>query len=151
MAFLTNGNISQIKNMQVFRRYMLKEFLSDIISVDDVLLVVKSNGATSEMRSNSLNIRQKDQWITIGDNDGPCHMHVNPYMIKHAEFVMEEKPERISFSVRFFDDNNERVLGCFFTKMYDENKNIKLERKKLYDNLLKKYGQKIEIKKLMSS
>ena len=143
--------LARLKTSEFLEDMMLKELLSDIISVDDVLLVVKSNGATCEMRSNSLNIRQKDQWITIGDNDGPCHMHVNPYMIKHAEFVMEEKPERISFSVRFFDDNNERVLGCFFTKMYDENKNIKLERKKLYDDLLEKYGQKIEIKKLMSS
>ena len=141
----------RLKTNKFLEDIMLKELLSDIISVDDVLLVVKSNGATSEMRSNSLNIRQKDQWITIGDNDGPCHMHINPYMIKHAEFVMEKKPERISFSVRFFDDNNERVLGCFFTKMYDENKNIKIERKKLYDGLLKKYGQKIEIKKLMNS
>jgi|AP82_1055514.scaffolds.fasta_scaffold96084_2 putative heme iron utilization protein len=141
----------RLKTNKFLEDIMLKELLSDIISVDDVLLVVKSNGATSEMRSNSLNIRQKDQWITIGDNDGPCHMHINPYMIKHAEFVMEKKPERISFSVRFFDDNNERVLGCFFTKMYDENKNIKIERKKLYDGLLEKYGQKIEIKKLMNS
>jgi len=143
--------LARLKTSKFLEDMMLKELLSDIISVDDVLLVVKSNGATSEMRSNSLNIRQKDQWITKGDNDGPCHMHVNPYMIKHAEFMMEEKPERTSFSVRFFDDNNERVLGCFFTKMYDENKNIKLERKKLYDDLLEKYGQKIEIKKLMSS
>ena len=127
--------LARLKTSEFLEDMMLKELLSDIISVDDVLLVVKSNGATSEMRSNSLNIRQKDQWITIGDNDGPCHMHINPYMIKHAEFVMEEKPERISFSVRFFDDN----------------KNLKLERKKLYDNLLEKYGQKIEIKKLMSS
>ena len=141
----------RLKTNKFLEDIMLKELLSDIISVDDVLLVVKSNGGTSEMRSNSLNIRQKDQWITIGDNDGPCHMHINPYMIKHAEFVMEKKPERISFSLRFFDDNNERVLGCFFTKMYDENKNIKIERKKLYDGLLEKYGQKIEIKKLMSS
>ena len=129
---------------------MLKELLSDIINVNDVLLVVKSNGATSEMRSNLLNIRQKDEWITIGDNDGPCHMHVNSYNIKHEEFVMEKKPERVSFSVRFFDISNERVLACFFTKMYDENKNLKLERKKLYDELLEKYGQKIEIKRLMS-
>ena len=141
----------RLKTNKFLEDIMLKELLSDIISVDDVLLVVKSNGATSEMRSNSLNIRQKDQWITIGDNDGPCHMHINPYLIKHAEFVMEEKPERVSFSVRFFDDNNERVLGCCFTKMYDENKNIKIERKKLYDGLLEKYGQKIEIKKLMNS
>ena len=143
--------LARLKTSKFVEDIMLKELLADIISIDDVLLVVKSNGATSEMRSNSLNIRQKDQWITIGDNDGPCHMHVNPYMIKHAEFMMEEKPERISFSVRFFDDSNERVLGCFFTRMYDENKNIKLERKKLYDDLLEKYGQKIEIKRQMSS
>ena len=71
-------------------------------------------------------------------------MHVNYSMIKNAEFVIEEKPERISYSVRFFDENGERVLGCFFTKMYDESKMIKLERKKLYDDLQKKYGQKIK-------
>ena len=123
---------------------MLKEILADIIKVDDVLMVVKSNGATIEMRSNSLSIRQKEKWITIGENDGPCHMHVNNEMIKNAEFIIEQKPERTSFSVRFFDEKNERVLGCFFTKMYDENKMIKSERKKLYDDLHAKYGQKIE-------
>ena len=123
---------------------MLKEILADIIKVDDVLMVVKSNGATIEMRSNSLSIRQKEKWITIGENDGPCHMHVNNEMIKNAEFVIEQKPERTSFSVRFFDEKNERVLVCFFTKMYDENKMIKSERKKLYDDLHAKYGQKIE-------
>ena len=123
---------------------MLKEILADIIKVDDVLMVVKSNGATIEMRSNSLSIRQKEKWITIGENDGPCHMHVNNEMIKNAEFIIEQKPERTSFSVRFFDEKNERVLGCFFTKMYDENKMIKSERKKLYDELHAKYGQKIK-------
>ena len=123
---------------------MLKDLLSDIIKVDDVLMIVKSNGATIEMRSNSLSIRQKEQWITIGENDGPCHMHVNNELIKNAEFVTEQKPERTSFSVRFFDENNERVLGCFFTKMYDESKNIKSDRKKLYDDLLVKHGSKIQ-------
>ena len=94
----------------------LKDLLSDIIAVDDVLLIVKSNGATSEMRSNSLSIKQKDQWITIGDNDGPCHMHVNNNMIKKAEFIMEEKPERISFSVRFFDESGRKNPCMLFYK-----------------------------------
>ena len=67
---------------------MLKDLLSDIVKVDDVLMVVKSNGVTSEMRSNSLSIRQKEKWITIGENDGPCQMHVNNEMIKNAEFVV---------------------------------------------------------------
>ncbi|MDC0159637.1 hypothetical protein OAJ55_03010 [Candidatus Nitrosopelagicus sp.] len=123
---------------------MLKELLEEIIKVDDVLMVVKNNGATIEMKSNSLSIKQKEQWITIGENDGPCHMHVNATMIKNIEFVTEKKPERTSFSVRFFNYDNERALACFFTKMYDENKIIKSERKKLYDNLEKKYGKKIQ-------
>tara|TARA_Y100000590_G_scaffold242570_1_gene272608 strand:- start:2159 stop:2548 length:390 start_codon:yes stop_codon:yes gene_type:complete len=123
---------------------VLKEILSDIVKIDDILMVVKSNGATMEMRSNLLSIRQKDQWITIGENDGPCHMHANDTMIKTAEFIQEEKSERVSYSIRFFDDAGERVLGCFFTKMYDDNKKIKPERKKTYDNMLEKYGQKIQ-------
>ena len=120
------------------------QILSDILEVNDVLFVIKGGGAVSEIRSNSLTIRQKDQWITIGENDGPCHMHINSDLIKKAKFVMEEKPERTSFSVRFFDDKDERVLGAFFTKMYDENKNLKEDRKKHYDDLFSKYGHIIK-------
>ncbi len=123
---------------------MLKEILADLLKVDDILFVIKGGGAVSEIRSNSLGIRQKDQWITIGDNDGPCHMHINSESIKKAKFITEEKPERTSFSVRFFDDKDERVLGAFFTKMYDENKSLKPDRKKLYDEMLSKYGSIIE-------
>jgi len=123
---------------------MLKEILADLLKIDDILFVIKGGGAVSEIRSNSLGIRQKDQWITIGENDGPCHMHINSESIKKAKFITEEKPERTSFSVRFFDDKDERVLGAFFTKMYDENKSLKPDRKKLYDEMLSKYGSIIE-------
>ena len=122
---------------------MLQDILSDLLKIEDILFVIKSEGAVSEIRSNSLGIRQKEKWITIGDNDGPCHMHINEETIKKAQFVTEEKPERTSFSVRFFNDKDERVIGAFFTKMYDENKNLKLERKKLYDDLLEKYNSEI--------
>ncbi len=123
---------------------MLKEILADLLKIDDILFVIKGGGAVSEIRSNSLGIRQKDQWITIGENDGPCHMHINSESIKNAKFITEEKPERTSFSVRFFDDKDERVLGAFFTKMYDENKILKPDRKKLYDEMFSKYGEIVE-------
>ena len=109
---------------------MLLELLSDLVKIDDVLLIIRNDGAISEVRSNSLSIRQKEKWITIGDNDGPAHMHIDSELIKSAEFVQEEKSERTSFSVRFFDKNNERVLAAFFTKMYDESKTLISERKK---------------------
>ena len=121
---------------------MLYEILSDLVKIENVLFIVKSNGAVSEIRSNMLNIRQKEKWINIGENDGPCHMHVNSELIKKAEFVKEQKPERISFSVRFYDENDERVLAAFITKMYDDKMNIIPERLKSYEELSEKYGSK---------
>ena len=123
---------------------MIFELLSDIIKVDDVLLITKNIGATCEIRSNSLTIRQKEKWITIGDNDGPAHMHINSEMIKSAEFVKEQRPDRISFSIRFFDIHDERLVAAFFTKMYDESKNLVIEREKLYNSLNQKYSSKIK-------
>ena len=121
---------------------MLYEILADLVKIENVLFIVKSNGAVSEIRSNMLNIRQKEKWINIGENDGPCHMHVNSELIKKAEFVKEKKPERTSFSVRFYDENDERVLAAFITKMYDDEMNIIPERLKSYEELFEKYGSK---------
>ena len=121
---------------------MLYEILADLVKIENVLFVVRSNGAVSEIRSNVLNIRQKEKWINIGENDGPCHMHVNSELIKRAEFVKEQKPERTSFSVRFYDENDERVLTAFITKMYDKEMNIIPERLKSYEGLFEKYGSK---------
>ena len=122
---------------------MLLELLSDLVKIDDVLLIVKNSGAVSEVRS-PLSIRQKEKWITIGDNDGPAHLHVNSELIKSAEFIQEEKPERTSFSVRFFDENNDRIIAVFFTKMYDDSKQLIPERKKIYDQLKQKFSFKIQ-------
>lgn len=122
---------------------MLLELLSDLIKINDILLIIKNNGATSEIRSNSLSIRQKDKWITIGDNDGPAHMHLNSELIKFVEFIQEQKPEKISFSVRFFDESSDRIITAFFIKMYDDSKQLVVERKKLYDQLNQKFTSKI--------
>ena len=123
---------------------MLLELLSDLIKIDDVLLIIKNKTAVSEIKSNSLSIKQKEKWITIGDNSGPSHMHINTELISFAEFVEEKKPDKTSFSVRFFDQKKERVLGAFFTRMYDQNNELIAERKKTYDELCQKYGSKIK-------
>ena len=123
---------------------MLFELLSDLLKIDDILLIVRNAGAVSEVRNNSLSIKQKEKWITIGDNDGPAHMHIDSDLIKSAEFIQEEKSERTSFSVRFFNEHGERVLTAFFSKMYDESKILISERKKIYDELSQKYSSKIQ-------
>jgi putative heme iron utilization protein len=121
---------------------LLLELLSEIVKIDDVLFIVKSEGATSEVRS-PLSIRQKEKWITMGENDGPAHMHVDSELIRSAEFVKEEKPERTSFSVRFYNKDGDRVLAAFFTKMYDDSKTLVSSREKMYDDLNQKFSSKI--------
>jgi len=118
------------------------ELLSDLVKIEQILFIVKTGAAISEVRS-PLSIRQKEKWITIGDNDGPAHMHLDSEQIKSAKFVREQKPEKISFSVRFFDSDGTRILAAFFTKMYDENKMLISERQKIYDTLDQKYSSKI--------
>ena len=122
---------------------LLLELLSDLVQIPDILFIVKNQGAVSEVRS-PLSIRQKEKWITIGDNDGPAHMHVDSELIKTAEFVEEEKPERTSFSVRFFNEKNERVLAAFFTKMYDDDKAIVSQRKNIYNTMKEKFPATIK-------
>ena len=121
---------------------LLKDLLSDIVKVDNVLLIVRTSGAISEMRSNSLTLRQKDNWITIGDNDGPGHIHVDTNVIVKAQFMKEQKENKTSYSVRFFDKAGEKIVSAVFSKMYDENMDIKPERVKLFDDLYQKYGSK---------
>ena len=43
---------------------MLYEILSDLVKIENVLFVIKSNGAVSEIRSNMLNIRQKEKSVS---------------------------------------------------------------------------------------
>ncbi len=125
---------------------MLKDLLSDIIKIDDILIIVRNDGAIIEMRSNSLNIRQKEKWITIGDNDGPCHMHIDSSLITEARFVQEKRTDRTSYSIRFFDKEGEKRFSTVFAKMYDEKLNLNPQRKKLYDDLFEKYGSQQTIK-----
>jgi len=120
------------------------DILSDLLKIDDVLFIIKNNVAVSEIKNTSLPIKQKEKWITIGDNDGSAHMHINSELILFAEFIEEKKLDRTSLSVQFFDQNRERVFAAFFTKMYDQNNNLNFERKKIFKNLCKKHGLKIK-------
>lgn len=117
------------------------------MKIDNILLIIKNAGAVSEIRSNSLSIKQKEKWITIGDNDGPAHVHINTELIQNVKFIEEQKPERTSFSIQFFDKDRNRILGAFFTKMYDQSNNLDTKRKQDYDNLRQKYSSKINFKK----
>ena len=125
---------------------LLYDLFSDIIKIDNVLLIVKNIGVVSEIRAPN-KIKQKEKWITIGENDDPAHMHINSELIKSAKFIQEEKPERVSYSIHFYDDEENRVVAAFFTKMYDDSKKLIQNKKLEYDTLRDKYSAFIDFKK----
>ncbi len=69
-------------------------------------------------------------------------MHIDASNIKEARFLKEQKIDRVSHSIRFFDKDGEKQFSTVFAKMYDEKKNLIKSRKKLYDDLFEKYGSK---------
>lgn len=115
------------------------EILKDIVQIPDILMVVKSGPAVAEIRSHGLTLRSSKEWITIGENDGPAHMHVRISGVHSIKFVREKKPNRTSYSVRFLDDSGERVLAAFFTKMYDSDMKIITTRMTLFDDMEKRW------------
>ena len=146
---------------------LLLQLLSDLVETDDILFIVQNvsnggvstgnnssggdanssnaNNAISEIKSNFLDtIKQKEKWITIGDNDGPAHMHINSDLIRSAKFIQEQKPQRTSYSVRFFDGMGSRVFAAFFTKMYDDSGQLIPQRDEIYRSLLQRYGSELK-------
>ena len=73
-------------------------------------------------------------------------MHIDSTAISEARFMQEKKPDRTSFSIRFFDKDGKKQFSTVFAKMYDKEMNLNLSRKKLYDDLFLKYGSQEIIK-----
>lgn len=122
---------------------MLEDLLRDILNEENVLMSVNTGGAIIEMRiSKDLPFRVSENWITIGDDQRPCHMHVNKNEIKEVRFVKEDKETRVSYSIRLLNAKGERMLAAFFTKMYDDGGNPVQERINRYEQIFKKYGSR---------
>lgn len=122
---------------------MLEDLLKDILEEENVLMTVNTGGAVIEMRLNKgMPFRVRENWITIGDDKGPCHMHINKSEVREVRFVKEDKQTRISYSIRLLNAKGERLVAAFFTKMYDENGNTIRERIERYESIFKKYGSR---------
>jgi len=122
---------------------MLEDLLNDIIKEENVLMSVNTGGAVIEMRvGKEVSFRIKENWITIGDNEGPCHMHINKNEINEVRFVKEDKQTRISYSIRLLNARGERMIAAFFTKMHDDHGRPIKERVERYEQIFRKYGSR---------
>lgn len=123
---------------------LIKELVSDILNLDDIMFSVNSGSGICEVRTErGLPVRINDKWMTIGHEDKSWHIHLNLENVTTARFVKETRQSGIDgYSIRFFDSNGNIAMRANFIKMYDENGNLLLAKSRRYDELFIKYGKR---------
>ena len=123
---------------------LIKEIVSDILSLEDIMFSVNSGNGICEVRTErGLPIRIKEKWMTIGDEDKSWHIHLNLENVKSAKFVKETRPSGMNgYSIRFFDLNGNIAMRANFVKMYDDNGNLLSTKSRRYEELFIKYGRR---------
>jgi hypothetical protein len=118
------------------------DVMKDILLLDNIMLSVRSEGAVAELRlDKNTPLRLSGQYVTIGDEKGQWHAHININEANEARFVIEQKEnDRKSFSLRFFNSNNSLILRVNFLKMYTPENVIIQESLAQYESFFKKYG-----------
>ena len=123
---------------------LIKELVSDILSLEDIMFSVNSGNGICEVRiEKDLPVRIKEKWMTIGNEDKSWHIHLNLENVKSAKFVKETRPRGMNgYSIRFFDSNGNVAMRANFVKMYDVNGNLLSAKSRRYDDLFIKYGRR---------
>lgn len=123
---------------------LIKELVSDILNLDDIMLSVNSGNGICEVRiERGLPVRINGKWMTIGNEDKQWHIHLNLENVTTAKFVKETRQNGMNgYSLRFFDSNGNIAMRANFVKMYDYNGNLLPAKTRRYDELFTKYGKR---------
>lgn len=128
-----------------------ESIIKDALLLDNTMISVKSDGAIAEVKlEKGLPFKIREQWATLGDENGPWHLHINIEESKKARFIIETMANgRNSYSIRFFNSKDALVLRINFMKMYDQNNELLKENLSQYEDLYNKYGRKdiLQLKK----
>jgi putative heme iron utilization protein len=121
-----------------------ESIINDALLLDNTMMSVKSDGAVAEVKlEKGLPFRIREQWATLGDENGPWHLHINIEETKKAKFIIETMANgRNSYSIRFFNSKDALVLRINFMKMYNQNNELLKENLSRFEYMYTKYGRK---------
>jgi putative heme iron utilization protein len=121
-----------------------ENLICDILLQSDITFSIKNSGGICEARlQENMKFKIRDQWATIGDESSPWHIHININKIASAKFIREfnESHNRESFSIRFFDYDENLIFRANFSKLYDLNGQLIPEKISKFQHLWEKYGK----------
>ncbi len=115
-----------------------ESIINDALLLDNTMISVKSDGAVAEVKlEKGLPFRIREQWATLGDENGPWHLHINIEETKKAKFIIETMANgRNSYSIRFFNSKDALVLRINFMKMYNQNNELLKENLSRFEDIV---------------
>jgi putative heme iron utilization protein len=121
-----------------------ESIINDALLLDNTMISVKNDGAVAEVKlEKGLPFRIREQWATLGDENGSWHLHINIEETKKVKFITETMANgRNSYSIRFFNFKDVLVLRINFMKMHNQNNELLKENLYKYDDLYTIYGRK---------
>ena len=124
---------------------MIKEIFSnliqDILNQEDIIFSVKNTSCICEARlQKDMKFKIRDQWLTIGDEFTPWHIHLNVSKVSQARFVKEfnESHNRQSYSIRFYDDSENLAMRANFSRLYDPQGNLINDKIMKFESIFEK-------------
>lgn len=123
---------------------IFSDLIQDILNQEDIIFSVKNTASICEARlQKDMKFKVRDQWLTIGDEKTPWHIHLNVSQVSEARFVKEfnESHNRQSYSIRFYDDNGNIAMRANFSKLYDMQGNLVQEKVIKFESIFEKYGK----------
>jgi putative heme iron utilization protein len=131
-------------NNSISNNATFESIINDALLLDNTMISVKSDGAVAEVKlEKGLPFKIREQWATLGDENGPWHLHINIEETKKAKFITERMANgRNSYSIRFFNSKDALVLRINFMKMYNKNNELLKENLSRFEDLFTKYGRK---------
>ena len=123
---------------------LIKELVSDILDIDNIMFSVNSGSGICEVKSErGLPVRVSDKWLTIGNDDKPWHIHLNLESVTTAKFIIEERQSGMNgYSIRFYDSQGNIIMRANFVNMYDDDHILIPKKYDKYNELFIKYGHK---------
>ena len=121
---------------------LIKELVTDILDIDNIMFSVNSGSGICEVKSErGLPVRVSNKWLTIGNDDKPWHIHLNLENVTMAKFVIEERQSGMNgYSIRFYDSQGNIIMRANFVKMYDDDHTLIPKKYDKFNELFIKYG-----------
>lgn len=123
---------------------IFSSLIQDILNQEDIIFSVKNTSSICEARlQKDMKFKIRDQWLTIGDEFTPWHIHLNVSNVSEARFVKEfnESHNRQSYSIRFYDGSGNLAMRANFSRLYDIEGNLINDKVIKFESIFEKYGK----------